>query len=109
MGVSANPPRTPKAGSFFVYIVRCRDGTLYTGYTVDIQKRVATHNMGRGAKYTRSRLPVTLVFRRRLRSTGEALRAEAFIKQLNRADKEQLIRDPRRWKALMRVEGRNDQ
>jgi putative endonuclease len=46
---------------FFVYIVRCRDGTLYTGFTCDVLKRVATHNSGKGAKYTRSRLPVHLL------------------------------------------------
>jgi putative endonuclease len=76
---------------WFVYLVRCRDGSLYTGISTDVQARVAVHNDGRGARYTRSRRPVTLVYvePRRFRST--ALRREAAIKALPRAAKWSLI------------------
>lgn len=96
MPPASNPPQQKKAGYYFVYIVRCNDGTFYTGYAVDLQKRIVVHNTGKGAKYTRSRLPVTLVFRRRFRTSGEALSAEARIKQLSRTEKETLILKPRR-------------
>ncbi len=74
-----------------VYIVRCRDGSLYTGYAVDVEKRVATHNTGQGAKYTRSRLPVVLAYTETFETKSEALKREYAIKQLTRAKKEQLI------------------
>lgn len=79
----------------YVYILRCADGTLYTGYTTDRKARVAVHNSGRGAKYTRGRLPVTLVYSRGFRSVGKALAREYAIKQLTRAGKEALIAQPR--------------
>lgn len=79
----------------YVYILRCADGTLYTGYTTDRKARVAVHNAGRGAKYTRGRLPVTLVYSRGFRSVGKALAREYAIKQLTRAQKEALIARPR--------------
>jgi putative endonuclease len=60
----------------FVYIVRCADGTLYTGYTRDVERRIAAHNRGRGAKYTSGRRPVVLVYHERFRSLGAALRRE---------------------------------
>jgi putative endonuclease len=68
-------------------LVRCRDGTLYTGVTNDILERIATHNAGRGAKYTRGRLPVTLVYRERTQGRGAALRREHEIKRLSKAAK----------------------
>ncbi|WP_214894483.1 MULTISPECIES: GIY-YIG nuclease family protein [unclassified Exiguobacterium] len=74
-----------------VYIVRCRDGSLYTGYAVDVEKRVATHNTGQGAKYTRSRLPVVLAYTETFETKSDALKREYAIKQLTRAKKEQLI------------------
>jgi putative endonuclease len=70
-----------------VYLVRCRDGTLYTGVTNDVAERIAAHNAGRGAKYTRSRLPVTLVYREPTKGRGPALRREHQIKRLSRAAK----------------------
>lgn len=76
----------------YVYILRCADGTLYTGYTTDLKARVAAHNSGRGAKYTRGRRPVTLVYSRGFRSVGKALSREHALKQLSRAEKEALIR-----------------
>ncbi len=75
----------------FVYIVRCADGTLYTGYARDPIARVATHNRGRGARYTRGRGPVRLVYSEACASHGDALRRERAVKQLSRADKETLV------------------
>ena len=75
----------------YVYILRCADGTLYTGYTIDLKARVAVHNSGRGAKYTRGRRPVALVYSRGFRSAGKALTCEYAMKQLTRAEKEALI------------------
>jgi putative endonuclease len=80
----------------YVYILRCEDGTLYTGYTTDLKARVAVHNAGRGAKYTRGRRPVTLVYRKGFRSMGKALSREYALKQLTRAEKEALILSVRR-------------
>jgi putative endonuclease len=75
----------------YVYILRCADGTLYTGYTPDLKARIVVHNAGRGAKYTRGRRPVTLVYSKRFRSIGKALTCEHSIKQLSRTQKEALI------------------
>lgn len=75
----------------FVYIVECRDGTLYTGWTTDVEARVRTHNSGNGAKYTRSRLPVKLVYFEEVENKSAALRREAAIKKLSREKKLKLI------------------
>jgi predicted GIY-YIG superfamily endonuclease len=75
----------------FVYIVRCADGTLYTGYAVDLAQRCAAHNDGKGAKYTAGRRPVTLVYQEEHATIGEALRREAALKKLTRAAKEALF------------------
>lgn len=75
----------------YVYIVRCADGSLYTGYATDTAGRVAAHNAGRGAKYTRPRRPVTLVFRQRFADKGRALSREYALKQFSRDEKERLI------------------
>ena len=77
--------------SFYVYILRCKDGTLYTGYTDDPARRVAVHNSGKGAKYTRSRRPVELVYTEECADKSAALRREAAIKRLKRAEKLALI------------------
>lgn len=78
--------------SHFVYIVKCRDGTYYTGYTTDVNRRLDTHNKGKGAKYTRSRLPVDLVFSQSWPTKREAMQEEARIKRLTRQQKEAIIR-----------------
>ena len=78
---------------FFVYMVRCADGTLYTGFARDPQARVDVHNAGKGAKYTRSRLPVTLVYSEECPSLSAALKRECQLKPLSRAKKEALISD----------------
>ena len=75
----------------FVYIVRCRDGTLYTGYARDPRAREKVHNSGRGARYTAGRLPVNLVYSERCESLGDALKREHELKRWTRADKEALI------------------
>jgi putative endonuclease len=75
----------------FVYIVRCADGTLYTGYARDPHARELAHNRGRGAKYTAGRSPVRLVYQEAYRSAGKALAREYAVKQLTRTQKEVLI------------------
>jgi pyrroline-5-carboxylate reductase len=80
-----------KEHGWWVYVLRCADGSLYTGMAADVEKRLAVHNAGRGAKYTRARLPVELVYREACPSRGEALRREAQIKRLRRAEKLLLI------------------
>ena len=72
---------------WFVYVLRCRDGSLYTGISTDVEQRVAVHNAGRGARYTRPRLPVVVVHVERKRSRSTALKREAAIKSLSRAEK----------------------
>jgi putative endonuclease len=80
----------------FVYIVRCADGTLYTGYARDPRARERVHNSGRGAKYTVGRRPVRLVYQEAFRSLGKALAREFVLKQLTRAQKEALVVSARR-------------
>ena len=75
----------------YTYILRCSDGTYYTGWTNDLDKRLASHNEGRGSKYTRARRPVELVYFEAFATKQEAMRREARIKQMRRADKEKLI------------------
>ncbi|MBQ9109703.1 MAG: GIY-YIG nuclease family protein [Oscillospiraceae bacterium] len=77
--------------SWWVYLLRCADGSLYTGITTDVERRTAQHNAGTGAKYTRSRGPVVPVFREEGPTKGEALRREAAIKRLPRQEKLKLI------------------
>ena len=76
----------------FVYMVRCADGTLYTGYARDPERRTKAHNAGRGAKYTACRRPVSLVYSELFESHGAALKREHEIKQLARIEKEKLVR-----------------
>ncbi len=75
----------------WVYVVECSDGTFYTGYTTDVARRVAEHDAGDGAKYTRGRTPVTLCHTERFDSKSAAMSREYEIKQLRRAQKERLI------------------
>lgn len=76
----------------YTYIVKCSDGTYYTGWTNNLEKRIQSHNSGTGAKYTRPRLPVTLVYYETFATKQEAMRREYAIKQLNRQQKDFLIR-----------------
>ena len=76
---------------FYTYIVECNDKTLYTGYTTDVEARIKTHNSGKGAKYTRSRLPVKLVYFEEYETKSEAMSREYAIKKMTRANKLKLI------------------
>lgn len=75
----------------YTYILSCADGTLYTGWTNDLDRRLAAHNAGRGGKYTRARLPVTLVYHEEFATKEEAMAREWAIKQLTRSEKLKLI------------------
>jgi len=75
----------------FTYIVQCSDGTYYTGWTNDLEKRIEAHNSGHGAKYTNPRRPVRLVYHESFHSESEARKREAQIKGWTRAEKEMLI------------------
>lgn len=75
----------------YTYILRCGDNSLYTGWTNDLKKRLEDHNLGRGAKYTRARLPVMLVYYEIFSTKKEAMSREAAIKKLSRSQKERLI------------------
>lgn len=78
---------------WYIYILRCADRSLYTGIAKDVAGRVIQHNKGRGAKYTRARLPVELVYTERARDRGSALRREHEIKRLRSTGKRRLIAD----------------
>ena len=76
----------------YVYIAKCSDGTYYTGYTNDLEKRLLAHNAGKGAKYTKNRIPVEIVYFEEYEDKSEAMKREYAIKQLTREQKEKLIR-----------------
>jgi putative endonuclease len=84
---------TPRRASsrWLVYVLRCRDGSLYTGITNDLPKRLKAHAAGKASKYTRSRLPVRLAYSEPQKSKSAALKREAAIKRLRRAEKERLV------------------
>ena len=84
--------------AYFTYILGCADGTFYTGWTTDVPRRVATHNRGKGAKYTRSRLPVRVLATWRFQSKSEAMAFECWLKTLPRAQKARLVSEPSRAK-----------
>lgn len=79
----------------YFYVLKCKDGSYYAGYTNDLQKRVKTHNDGKGAKYTRGRLPVTVIYYEEFQTKQEAMKAEYAFKQLNRKKKEKFL-----WKEV---------
>ncbi|WP_036728895.1 GIY-YIG nuclease family protein [Peptoniphilus mikwangii] len=78
--------------NYFVYILECSDKTLYTGYTVDLSKRILLHNSKLGAKYTRGRTPVTLKYFEKFNNKSDALRREIEIKKLSKTQKLNLIK-----------------
>jgi putative endonuclease len=80
-----------KAPEWYLYMVRCRDGKLYTGIATDIERRIAEHRAGKGAKYLRGRAPLKLVFRSRIGSRSLALKVEQAIKKLPKSRKETII------------------
>ena len=87
---------------WFLYVVECADGTLYTGIARDVAARLAAHEAGRGARYTRGRGPLRLLGKRRCATHGDALRLELAVKRLSRDEKRQLLASPRRFAALAR-------
>ena len=93
---------TKKSGNkWFVYILRCRDGSLYTGITKDVRRRCEQHNAGTASRYTRSRLPVALVYHERHVSRSLALKREAAIKAMSRLEKESLVRQGRSGRRML--------
>lgn len=80
----------------YVYIALCSDNTLYTGWTTDVKRREKTHNLGKGAKYTKSRLPIKIVYIEEFEIKQEALKREYTIKRLSKKQKEELILNYRR-------------
>ncbi|HHW29570.1 MAG TPA: GIY-YIG nuclease family protein [Syntrophomonadaceae bacterium] len=77
--------------NYYVYILRCGDGTLYTGWTNDLENRLKAHKEGRGAKYTRGRGPLQLVYTEEFENKSEAVKREYYIKKMSRKQKETLI------------------
>jgi putative endonuclease len=77
--------------SWFVYMLRCADGSLYTGVATDMERRLAEHNAGKGAKYTRGRTPVSLVYQERCVDRSQAVKRELIIKGMTRAQKLRLL------------------
>ena len=80
------------ANTWKLYILRCGDGTLYTGITTDVEKRFTVHSSGKGAKYTRGRGPLELVYQEECGDHSSALKREAEVKKLTREEKEKLIK-----------------
>lgn len=76
----------------YTYILKCKDDSLYTGWTNDLKKRITSHNAGKGAKYTKARRPVELVYYEEFQTREEAMKREYVIKQLSRKEKEALIK-----------------
>lgn len=79
------------AAAHYMYVLECADGSLYTGYAVDVQARLAVHNAGKGAKYTRARLPVSLLAYAEFETKHDAMHAEYVFKQLTRNEKDALL------------------
>lgn len=77
--------------TWYLYILRCKDSTLYTGITTDVEKRFQTHQSGKGAKYTRGRRPLEVVYRELCGTHSDALKREREVKQLSREEKQKLI------------------
>ena len=77
----------------YMYVVECRDGSYYTGYTTDVKRRLAVHNSGKGAKYTRARLPVKLIYVEGFAGKEDAMSAEALFKRKTRMQKENYFKE----------------
>ena len=74
-------------GRFFVYMLTCSDGSIYTGYAADVERRVARHNSGRGSRYTASRLPVSVAYVEEAKDRRSAMKRESAIKKMRRSEK----------------------
>jgi len=88
---ASDPTSTEPEVTWFLYLIRCKDGALYTGITTDVDRRFAEHQSGKGAKYLRGKAPLTLAFQQKIGSRSAALKAEASIKKLSKANKEAII------------------
>ncbi len=97
------PPARPPSRSWYVYLLLCADGTLYCGIARDVQARLSAHQSGAGARYTRGRGPLAVLASHRYRDQGTALRIEAAIKRLPRAQKLAVAQDGRRWASVARA------
>jgi len=95
-----------RQSQYFVYIIRCNNGTFYTGYTNNLENRIKTHNAGHGSKYVRARLPATLVYAREYRYYKNALNAERAIKKMAKKQKEELIEDYQKMKSRSKKKSR---
>lgn len=82
---------------YYTYILLCRDGTLYIGYTDDLVRRIKAHRSGKGAKYTRARLPVKLLYWEKYADKSSAMRREYALKQWTRAEKMVLLQEKQQW------------
>lgn len=91
-----------RTNKYYVYILECNDGTYYTGYTNNLEKRIESHNKGRGAKYVRGRGPVKLVYCKEYKSRKYAMKAEINIKKRTKKEKEEII------KAHKNIDYKND-
>lgn len=94
--------KTKKKSSWYLYVLMCGDDTLYTGITNDLPRRVRQHNAGTASRYTRSRLPVQLVFQKRCRDRSYALKQEYALKQLSRNEKKAFLEKNRRAGSRLR-------
>ncbi|MBS4179752.1 GIY-YIG nuclease family protein [Lederbergia citrea] len=83
----------------YFYVLECNDGSYYGGYTIDLERRLAQHNSGKGAKYTRMRKPVKIIYASKYDNKSEALRAEYSFKRLTRLKKEQFLNEAGEWDA----------
>ena len=92
----------------YMYVVECRDGSYYTGYTTDVNKRLTVHNSGKGAKYTRARLPVKLIYVEGFASKEEAMSAEALLKRKKRPQKVNYLNDNQDKNLLRKFEIEED-
>ena len=91
-----NRQKSNRVKYYYTYMVECSDGRYYTGYTTDLERRVASHNAGTGAKYTKSRRPVTLVYAEQYETKHDAMSREVKIKQLSHQEKTELIMTSKR-------------
>ncbi|MDL5143707.1 GIY-YIG nuclease family protein [Bacillus atrophaeus] len=97
-----------ETNNHYFYVLKCKDNSLYAGYTNDLQKRLKTHNDGKGAKYTRARRPVTLLFAEAYSTKREAMQVEYYFKTLTRKKKELYIKEKRNSKEAVYVKAPNE-
>ncbi len=109
IGMSKSPHKTTRSRSvrWYLYLMACSDGTFYTGITTDLARRLSEHNNGTASRYTRSRLPVKLIYQERCQNKSSALKKECEIKALSRKEKEHYIlfhRGPRKKTSKFRLQ-----